>query len=333
MPAARHVSLSGNASFRPIDLDGEVSWGCSLKGWNCCVDKAVFLRPYDVLRLRHAVGAPASEVIERYASFAWSNQSGTLMALLQRDPQPARPPVSGREPCLFYEEVTNVSAREMREADPERFAGLPPRLQRAADSDAPEWVAAALCQAHRNRPEVCRGLPFQRFVEAQEDGELAVDVRTVHRCGTCAIAETTTPRRLFAEDGIHEYWRALDAYWQVERYLVALGAANVEHESYARLPVDPLEIWRALYLADDAEVVGQRFPEQWSAPLDEDGDREIFALLLEHVLDRVDGLADEVAGGRATLGLAGEQPPQRPDVRALLDPQRPVYAPPPQRAA
>ena len=188
MPAASHVSLGGSASFRPIDLDGEVRWGCSLKGWNCCVDKAVFLRPYDVLRLRHAACAPARDVVERYVSFAWSKQSGTLMALLRRDPQPARPPVSGSEPCVFYEEVTNVSARELRGSDPERFAALPPRLQRAADSEAPEWVAAALCRAHRNRPEVCRGLPFQRFVEPQSDGELAVDVRVVHRCGTCAIA-------------------------------------------------------------------------------------------------------------------------------------------------
>ena len=255
------------------------------------------------------------------------------MALLRRDPQPARPPVRSREPCVFYEEVTNVSARELRESDPERFASLPPRLQRAADSDAPEWVAAALCGAHRNRPEVCRGLPFQRFVEPQPDGELAVDVRVVHRCGSCAIAETTTPRRLFAEDGIHEYWRALDAYWQVERYLVALGAANVEHERYARLPGDPLEIWRALYLADDAEPVVRRFPEQWRAPLDEDGDREIFALLLAHVLDRVDALAGEAAGGRGALGVTGEEPPPCPDVRTLLDPERPVFAPPPQRAA
>ncbi len=189
---------------------------------------------------------------------------------------------------------------------------------------------AALCRAHRNRPEVCRALPFQRLVEARPDGELVVDVRELHRCGSCAIAEASTPRRLFADDGIHEYWHALDAYWQVERYLVGLGAANVEHERYARLDAGAVELCRSLYLAADAGPVAQRFPEQWREPLDQEGDREIFALQLEHVLDRVDALAE---GRRPELGVAGEEPPPRPDVRALLDPARPVFAPPPQRVA
>ncbi len=318
------ITLDQRRDFRRIDLDAPIRWGCSLKGWNCCVDKAVFVRPHDAIRLRHSVSAPSQDVVDRVLRLIWNTENGALTGLLRHGEA-----VQGREPCIFLDEITNTSARVMREEDPDRFATMPGTVKRAANSDRAEWVVAGLCRAHLNRPEVCRGFPFQRFVEPQADATFAITVRETHRCGTCALATPTTPREIFKEDGVIEYWRALDAGWQVERYLVAAGAANIEHRDYTRLPTEEAAaIWHALYLADGIDAVAQRFPEQWRSPLDIEGDGEIFRIVLEHVLDRVDDLVQRSEIGSDELGVQGQSFP-RPDLATLLDPARSVFAPPP----
>ncbi|MCH9058731.1 MAG: LptF/LptG family permease [Planctomycetes bacterium] len=130
---------------------------------------------------------------------------------------------------------------------------MPERVQRAAQSEhAGEWRVAALCRAHLNRPEVCRGFPFQRFVAPQTDGPAVIEVRQVFRCGSCALSTPTTVRELLGDtEDVAEYWRATDAYWPVENYLVSHGAARIVHPGYTRLPSAPsAEIWRALFLPD-----------------------------------------------------------------------------------
>ena len=300
-------------------------WGCSLKGWNCCVDKAVPVRPYDMLRLRHALSAPASALADDVVHFAWNPQNGTLIGSLAH-----RPYEQGRRACIFLEEITNLDARAIRDNDPARFASLPDRVQRAAGSTYDgELRVAALCRAHQNRPEVCRGFPFQRFVEPHAAGGPSVEVKQTHRCGSCALSTVTTAREIFESESAGEYWRALDAYWPVENYLLSMGAANISHPEYRRLPAErSLAIWRGLYLADDQPAVAERFPEQWRADLDIAGDREIFRLLLLGALDAVDALVEQSGEDPLDLGFSGEAW-ERPDIDPLLDPARPLLAPPP----
>ena len=326
MADSLHAAYGKVSAGRTVDLDETIEWGCSLKGWNCCVDQAIPVRPYDMVRLRHALGAPAEQLVDRQVMLAWHPQSGTLLGSLAHQPYEG-----GRNACIFLEEITNVTAREMCEHEPERFETMPERVRRAAESEhAGEWRVAALCRAHLNRPEVCRGFPFQRFVEQQTDGSSVIEVRQVFRCGSCALSTPTTVRELLGgEEDVAEYWRATDAYWPVENYLVSLGAARIAHPQYRRLPAEPsAEIWRALFLPDGDPEIAARLPEQWRAGLDVEGDREIFRTLLLQALDRVDELV--VSSGREPDALGFEGVTWvRPDVDALLDPSRPAFAPPP----
>ena len=326
MSDSMHAAYGRVSTGRAVDLDETINWGCSLKGWNCCVDQAIPVRPYDMVRLRHALAAPADRLLDREVLLAWHPQQGTLLGSLAH-----RPYENGRDACVFLEEITNVTAREMREGEPERFATMPERVQRAAQSEhAGEWRVAALCRAHLNRPEVCRGFPFQRFVEPQTDGPAVIEVRQVFRCGSCALSTPTTVRELLGDtEDVAEYWRATDAYWPVENYLVSHGAARIVHPGYTRLPSAPsAEIWRALFLPDDDAEIAARFPEQWRAELDVEGDREIFRTLLVQALDRVDALVASSGLAPDALGFEGVTW-TRPDVDALLDPSRPAFAPPP----
>ncbi len=154
-------------------------------------------------------------------------------------------------------------------------------------------------------------------------------MKQVHRCGSCALSTVTTPREIFEDETAGEYWRALDAYWPVEDYLLSMGAANIDHHEYRRLPADPsLAIWRNLYLPDDQPAIAERFPQQWRAALDIEGDREIFRTLLVQALDAVDVLIEASGEDPLDLGFSGEAW-ARPDVDALLDTSRPLLAPPP----
>jgi hypothetical protein len=152
----RHATFGDKPKTRPIDPDATIRWGCSMKEWNCCVDKGITVRPYDMIRLRHGLSRPSLTISsEGTVQFAWDPTSGILLGSL-----PQRPYGDRQVACVFLDVVTNVSAREMREHDSQRFASMPPAVQRAADSTASgEWDVAGLCQIHTARPEVCRGFP------------------------------------------------------------------------------------------------------------------------------------------------------------------------------
>ena len=84
-----------------------------MKGWNCCVDKGITVRPYDMLRLRHAIGLPSRQLIEDgTVTLAWDPADGSLTgSLTQRSYR------ASQVACVFLDVVTNVSAREMRAAE------------------------------------------------------------------------------------------------------------------------------------------------------------------------------------------------------------------------
>ena len=204
--------------FSPIALDEPLQWSCSSKGWNCCTNVRIPVRPYDMIRLRHSLESPAHELINsETVTFTW-DEAGVLNGLLAIEPHPEG------SVCTFLEDVTNLDAKRRRDTDPDRFAGLPQRVQDAANSDHDgEWRVAALCRVHTGRPEACRGFPFQRD-PAREQREHESPVIQMFRCGTCSLPGETTVRQILEGNGLDVYWRADDAWLAATRY--ARGRKN-----------------------------------------------------------------------------------------------------------
>ncbi|MQA00983.1 MAG: hypothetical protein GEU80_16990 [Dehalococcoidia bacterium] len=303
-----------------IDFDEPIHWGCSGRGWHCCTDKVIPVRPYEVIRLRHAMRQSGRDLLNSgLVTFVW-DAAGTLVSYLRQVPYERT-----RKACVFYEEVTNIDARRIREEAPERFAGLPEQVQRAADSDARgEFRVAGLCNAHQHRPEACRGFPFQRDPARERNPEDASGLQ-VFRCGTCALSTPTTPRAVMLDNDLEEFWRADDAFLAVSRYLQSRGLARVVHADYRSLHLTDeqrTELWASMYVPEAVPEVIERFPEQWLAPMDLEGDREIYRLVLEALLDRVDALVAERGTGPADLGPRDRAPVSRPDLASMLDPAR-----------
>ena len=320
-PQSLPITTQKRKSWR-VDPDEPIAWGCSLKGWNCCVGGGIAVRPYDMLRLRDAIGRSAQDLVnDAVVSFEWEPGSGILLGRLAH-----RPYEGGRVACIFLDELTNLDVRRMRDEDPRRFAGLPEAIRRAAEARADqEWKVAGLCGVHTGRPEVCRGFPFQRLAARDASAE-GGEVHQLFRCGSCALLTPTTPRAVLEDESLGEYWRADDAFRQLCRYLFTVGAANSPDPAYRQLLPDAsqrLQLWAAIYLVDTHPALAAGAAKQWRAPLDIEGDRALYRALLDDLLARVDALVERCGVPAADLGMAGDTI-TCPDLDALLDPARPV---------
>jgi len=312
------VAASKKLKPRSIALDESISWGCSARGWNCCVDKTIAVEPYSLIRLRHATGKSSQALInEQLVTLHW--QHGLLTGALAHVAYESK-----QRACVFYEELTNHDIRRIRDDEPDRYSSLPLAVQQAADRDqASSYRVAGLCGVHTGRPEACRGFPFQRKPdwETRPDESPAVQL---NRCGTCALSGPTTPREVMLDNDLEEYWRADDAWRRVKLYLLSHGLADTSDPGYAALPITPetrAELWVSCFVPDGLPAVAERFPEQWQRPLDLEGDREILRIVLTNALDRVDALVAEVGADPNALG-GDETTEPRPQVDRLLDPAR-----------
>lgn len=313
--APTHATLGSPPKTRPVDPDATVRWGCSMKGWNCCVDKGITVHPYDMLRLRHATARPSRELIEGgTVTLAWNPADGSLTGSLTK-----RSYHGSQVACVFLDVMTNVSAREMRAADPERFAKMPEIVQRAADSMRSEWDVAGLCMIHSGRPEACRGFPYQRRSILNADGSTsATEIHQITRCGSCALSTPTTPRDVLDAEQIADFWQAAGAFRRVERYLHSLGIANVEHQDFRAHSLHTVgEIWAQLYLPDEDTAIAEEFPDQWREPIDVEGDLAIYRRLLDHAMNRAEQLIASSGDDASMWGPTGVTLP-RPDLDAVL---------------
>lgn len=306
---------------RPIDLDAPFDWDCSSRGWNCCVDKGIPLTPYDMTRVRHALRKTSQQLIdEGLVHFEW--RGGLMTAAFAQVPYERN-----RRACVFLEELTNEDVRRIRDDDPDRFASFPPAVQRAADSTrGGSYRVAGLCAAHSGRPEACRAFPFMLRADWQETPDQSPAVE-VHRCGTCSLKRKTTVRDILVDNGLEQFWRPAAAWRIVKLYLVSRGLGHTTDPSYRSLPLDletRTELWTNCFNPDALDVVNERFPDQWQASDDLEGDDQLLRLILTTTLDRVDALVAESGIPIEDLGLIDEPPAQRPDLDALLDPSRPV---------
>ena len=66
-----------------------------------------------------------------------------------------------------------------------------------------------------------------------------------------------------------------------------------------------------------------RFGEQWRSPLDLDALDDLYRMLLEEFVERVDAAVEQSGLDPESLGGPGEDWP-RPDLERLLDPSRPI---------
>ena len=305
----------------PVALDDTILWDCSSKGWHCCVDFGIPVKPYDVIRLRHSTGKTSRDLINQNAiTFQWAGDglNGWLAQL---------PYQTNHRACMFYEELTNQDLARVRAEDPGRFQSFPPAVQQAADrQQGGNYRVAGLCTAHANRPEACRSFPFMRHAN-WEDRPDQSPVSQVHRCGTCALRKQTTVRDIVLDNGLEDFWRA-DLLWRAtKRYLLSRGLGNFTDASYRALPLDAadrLELWGGCFNPDTLPAVTERFADQWQLASDLDGDRDVHHLVLTHALDRVDTLVAASGVAIEDLGPEGEPPMDRPDLDALLDPSLPM---------
>jgi hypothetical protein len=304
-----------------MDLDAPLNWDCSSRGWHCCVDKGIPLTPYDLIRLRHSTGQTSQQLIDHSeVTFQW--RGGLMAAWL------AQVPYEGNHrACTFYEELSNTDIARIRDEDPDRFANLPPTVQRAADRlSGGSYRVAGLCGVHMNRPEACRAFPFMLRPDWPDDPEQAT-VEEVHRCGTCALSARTTVRQVMLENRLDEFWRPAHAWREVKLYLVSRGLAHANDPKYRSLTLDLEQrtaLWSNCFNPDSLDAVAERFPDQWRLDADLEGDDQILRLVLNHVLDRTDEFVAEGGANIEELGLIDDSPMVRPDLEALLDPSRPV---------
>jgi Fe-S-cluster containining protein len=321
-----HAAFGRRPDGRSVDIDAPVEWGCSLKGWNCCVGTAIEVRPYDMIRLRHALRRPAHEIAQAgLVQFAWHPERGTLSASLAHEPFEGGPHDRGAMRCTFLEVLTNLDLQRMRAEQPERFAAPPERLRDGADSTAAgEHRVGAICGVHDNRPSACRTWPLTRRARlATRDGEPPeAELAFLSACRGCQLSTPTTVRELAGGEEVAEHWRADDTQLAAFAYLYSIGCANVEHPQYRALPIEEVgRIWAAMFVPDADAEIAARHPEQWLALDDRAGDRTILAAVLERAMDRAEELAASRGEDLAALGPTGVQA-RRPQLTALLDPAR-----------
>lgn len=314
---------------RPLEPDIAIDWACSARGWNCCVDKSIPVYPYDLIRLRHALGRSAQELInDGTVTFTFVPSSGALTGVLAR-----RPYEQGHEACVFLDEVTPADLRARAEASPDSFRAFPEFVQRAAGSASSDWRVAGLCGAHTGRPLACRSFPFARQRVFERGIANEVRVNQVNYCGSCAFGNvTTTPREVLLDQDIEDYWRAGDVFEELTVYLRSLGLARLRLvEGYAALPIDEsrlTQLWASLYVPEANAAVIERWGDSWREHDDPARDLATYRVLVESVLADAEALVEGSGVDSATLGLELERGgARRPDLDALLEPSRALLPP------
>ena len=255
--APTHATLGSPPKTHTVDPDATVRWGCSMKGWNCCVDKGITVRPYDMLRLRHAIGLPSRQLIEDgTVTLAWDPADGSLTGSLTEIVQ--------RAADLMRGEWDVAGLCMIHSGRPEACRGFPYQRRSALNADG---------------------------------SASATEVHQVTRCGSCALSTPTTPREVLEGEQIADYWQAADAFRRVERYLHSLGIANVEHQDFRAHSLHSVgEIWAQLYLPDEDTDVAEEFPDQWRESIDVEGDLLIYRRVLDRAMDRAEQLIAKQAG-------------------------------------
>lgn len=71
---------------------------------NCCQNVSILLTPYDVLRLRKALGMGSSEFLEKYTLPAFTKDKKLPLLLLRMDEETLRCPFVSQKGCAVYQD-------------------------------------------------------------------------------------------------------------------------------------------------------------------------------------------------------------------------------------
>jgi Fe-S-cluster containining protein len=88
-----------------MTLDDDFTFAChgSLDCFTrCCADVAIVLTPYDVLRLKKALGMDSSEFLDKYTVSPFSKEQKVPAVLLRMDPETKRCPFVTEAGCSVY---------------------------------------------------------------------------------------------------------------------------------------------------------------------------------------------------------------------------------------
>jgi Fe-S-cluster containining protein len=69
---------------------------------HCCHDVTIVLTPYDVLRMKHALGIESSEFLERYTLSPFAKDQKIPAVILKMDPETKKCPFVSIEGCSIY---------------------------------------------------------------------------------------------------------------------------------------------------------------------------------------------------------------------------------------
>ena len=69
---------------------------------DCCANVSIVLAPYDVLRLKRALGLDSTEFLERYTISPFAPHQKIPAVLLKMDPETKRCPLAGEAGCRVY---------------------------------------------------------------------------------------------------------------------------------------------------------------------------------------------------------------------------------------
>jgi len=105
MPARKPTEESIIRDYPRLGADDEFTFRCDkdLDCFTCCCrDISIVLTPYDVLRMKKALGITSAEFLDRYAISPFTKEQKIPVALLKMDPETKRCLFVGENGCGIY---------------------------------------------------------------------------------------------------------------------------------------------------------------------------------------------------------------------------------------
>jgi len=105
MPEAKLIQPERPKDLPPIGLDDVFPFQCRRDldcFTTCCQNVSIILTPYDVLRMRKALGIDSTQFLEKYTLPAFTKEQKLPLLLLRMDPETLRCPFVSEAGCTVY---------------------------------------------------------------------------------------------------------------------------------------------------------------------------------------------------------------------------------------
>ncbi len=99
------IEVDGGKKYRKLSVKDKFKFSCH-KGLacfgQCCSDVNIFLTPYDVLRMRKALGLASGKFLKKYTATFLTEQKLPLVLLKMNDDDRKTCPFVSTEGCIIY---------------------------------------------------------------------------------------------------------------------------------------------------------------------------------------------------------------------------------------